>query len=91
MEEHPIMGGTEVTLSFRCPVVLWTEVTLALGDSLGWKMEVALELGIQLGDETLWVLWPQGLVPAEVLSPCDPHSRETLGVISHSWHDTWWP
>lgn len=42
-------GGTEVTLSFRCPVVLWTEVTLALGDSLGWKMEVALELGIQLG------------------------------------------
>lgn len=49
MEEHPIMGGIEVTLSFRCPVVLWTEVTLALGDSLGWKMEVALELGIQLG------------------------------------------
>lgn len=44
------MGGTEVTLSFRCPVVLWTEVTLALGDSMAWKMEVALELGIQLGN-----------------------------------------
>lgn len=50
MEGYPIMGETELTPSFTCPVVLWTEVTLALGDPTVWKMEVALELGIQLGN-----------------------------------------
>lgn len=50
MEGCPIMGGTEVTPSFRCHGVLWTGVTLALGDPTVWKMEVALELGIQLGN-----------------------------------------
>lgn len=50
MEGYLIVGGTEVTPSFRCPVMLWAEVTLALEDPMVWKMEVALELGIHLGD-----------------------------------------
>lgn len=43
------------------------------------------------GHETLWVLCPQGLGPAEVPIPNDPHFRETLGVISHGWQGTPWP
>lgn len=34
VEGYPVMGETEVTPSFRCPEVLWTEVTLALGDPM---------------------------------------------------------
>lgn len=95
VEGYSIMGGTEVSLSFRCPVMLWTEVTLALGDPVVWKMEVAWtwgsSWGMLWGDENLWVLWPQGLGPTEVLSPHDLHSRETLGVISHGRQATGWP
>lgn len=92
MEGYPIMGGTEVTPSFRYPVMLWTEVTLALGDLMVGKWRLLWSWrsswGMLWGDETLWVLWPQGLGPTEVLSPHDPHSRGTFGVISHGWQGT---